>query len=394
MKRKVLAFAVGLFAVDPLVFAQEAWHIEAISTPAGAHSSAPRLSQGPRGAVLLSWMEPISNGLAFRYAEWRSGKWSVPQTIAAGPQLLAAVSSEPGIIELPDGALVAEWLTKSAKEEANEIVAAVSRDAGKTWTKPVVPYRDATVGEHMYASLFPWPAGGAGVVWLDPRRKQTSSLMQTTIDESGKLGPEVVVAGDVCECCPTSSALTSQGPAVLYRNRTGENIRDMYLSAFSEGKMQPGRPVHADGWKVNGCPTNSGSLTVAGNGIAAAWFTGAGSKPKIELAFSTNHAFSEPSIIDDVKPVGRVAVAGLADQSVIVTWLGHRDHGVVLRARRAWPGGRLGKPFNIVAAPPNGKLGFPFVAVIPGGVMSVWTTWEGERATGVRAALIMQEAKR
>ncbi len=393
MKPGIMALAVGLLAVGQLLFAQPEWRVQIISTPAGAHSSVPRVWQGPRGNVLLSWMEPVSNGLAFRYAEWRGGKWSAPQTIAAGPRLLAAVSSEPWVIKLADGALVAEWLTKSAQEEANEIVMAVSRDAGKTWSTPVVPYRDATVGEHMYASLFPWPGGGAGVVWLDPRHKNTSSLMQTTIDESGKLGPEIVVAGDVCECCPTSSAVTSKGPAVLYRNRTQENVRDMYLSSFSEGRMQPGHPVHADGWKIDGCPTNSGGMAVAGNGLAAAWFTGADRKPRIELAFSTSKGFSEPTILDDMKPAGRVALAGLADQSVIVTWLGHNQHGVVLRARQAWPDGRLEKPFDVVAAPPDGKLGFPFVAAIPGGVMSVWTNWEGERAMGVRAALITQEVR-
>jgi len=389
-----LIAVVGVLAAEQVVFAEEAWRVQAIPTPAAAHSSVPRVSQGLKGSVLLSWMEPSSNGLAFRYAVWRAGKWAEAQTIAAGPQLLAAVSSEPGVLELVDGVLVAEWLIKSAKEETNEIVVAVSRDRGKTWSKPVVPYRDATAGEHMYVSLFSWPQGGAGVVWLDPRRKKTSSLVQTTIDEWGKLGPETVIADDVCECCPTSSAGTKKGPVVMYRNRTEENVRDMYVSAFSDGRMQAGRPVHADGWRIDGCPTNSGSLAAVGEGVAAIWFTGADRNPRINLAFSQGESFRKPVVIDGAKPIGRAAVAALADGSAMVTWLGHNERGIVLRARQAWPDGRVGKPLDVVTASPNGKLGFPFVATVPGGVMSVWTDWEGERAREVRAALITREAGR
>ena len=91
-KLGVLLAAVGAFAAGQLVFAAEAWRVQAISTPAAAHSSVPRVSQGRRGSVLLSWMEPGSKGLAFRYAGWRAGKWTKAQTIAAGPELLAGTA--------------------------------------------------------------------------------------------------------------------------------------------------------------------------------------------------------------------------------------------------------------------------------------------------------------
>jgi hypothetical protein len=381
-------FSAVLFLCTGTAASAQSWHVESIGTPAPPHSSVPRLTEGQSGKILLSWMEKAPDGLAFRFASWRDSHWSASQTIAEGPQLLAATSSEPGVIELPGGALVAQWLTKAAKAEANDIVMAVSRDAGRTWSNPVKPYRDSTPGEHMYVSLFPWPGGGAGAVWLDPRGGKTSLLIQTTIDESGKLGLETVIAGDVCECCPTSSTVTSAGPVVLYRNRSALNIRDMYLSRFLSGRMQAGTPIYRDGWQINGCPTNSGSVTAIGNRIAAAWFTASSGDPRIELAFSKGDGFQKPLIVDDAKPVGRVAVAPLKDGSVMVTWLARGTRGTVLRGREASADGALGSPIDLESVRPNGKLGFPFAVGIPDGIMMVWTDWNGNEALGLRAAIL------
>ncbi len=255
-----LIAAGALWGGFRIVPADAALKLESLETPAAAGSSVPRVSAGKDGLLYLSWVEPIKgisseDGQAFRFCTWKAGNWSTVKTISTGPQILAAVSSEPGILELGDGTLVAQWLTKAQVNESNHIDVAVSRNGGTTWSKPVKPYRDTTPGEHMYVSLFPWPAGGAGIAWLDPRGGKKTALIQTTIANNGELGPEHFIDADVCTCCPTSSALTSVGPLLLYRGRTTDDIRDMHVTAYQENRWSLATTVHADGWKLNGCPT-------------------------------------------------------------------------------------------------------------------------------------------
>ena len=39
-----------------------------------------------------------------------------------------------------------------------------------------------------------------------------------------------VLDARACDCCQTDAAMTSAGPVVVYRNRTEEEIRDIYIA--------------------------------------------------------------------------------------------------------------------------------------------------------------------
>lgn len=386
-----LAVAAGSFliALASLRAAPgETSKVHYIDTPAAAGSSVPRVVARKEG-LLLSWVESSAKGKAFRFSVLTAGRWSQPRTVADSAAVLAASSSEPGVLQLPGGDLVAQWLTQAPGKEANHIVVAVSHDGGGTWSKPVIPYRNSTPGEHMYVSLFPWPAGGAGVVWLDPRGGEKTLLMQTTIDRNGVLGPERTVDSDVCSCCPTSGVMTAAGPLLLYRGRSNDNVRDMQVTGLQNAAWQTPHAVHADGWKLNGCPTNSGGLSASGSNVTAVWFTGAPSK-RVLLANSQNSgkAFGQPVVIDAQSPVGRAAVTTDAKGSALVAWFGSSAGKTTLFAARVSGGGAPEKALTIATSTSAAKLGFPSIASNGDTALLTWTENNGSSTSLVRAAML------
>ena len=100
--------------------------------------------------------------------------------------------------------------------------------------------------------------------------------------------------------------------------------------------------------------------------------------------------FHAPIALDTEKPLGRVALTALPDQSVIATWLGRSAQGITLRARQAWPDGSLSKSFDVAAAPANHRFGFPFAVSSPEGVVIVWTESDTEEFRGIHSVLLTE----
>ncbi len=86
------------------------------------------------GDVLLTWLEPQAGGHRLRFSRLTGDRWSAPVTIAAGPRFFANWADFPGVIQAPDGALVAHWLETSGEEKyAYGVKLARSTDRGATW---------------------------------------------------------------------------------------------------------------------------------------------------------------------------------------------------------------------------------------------------------------------
>ena len=99
----------------------------------------------------------------------------------------------PSLATLPDGTLLAHWLRKSGPGTFTyDVQLAVSRDAGATWSEPLVPHRDGTESEHGFVSMAPEAGDRMCVAWLDGR--------STVGDEGGATAlmfASVTAAGDV-----------------------------------------------------------------------------------------------------------------------------------------------------------------------------------------------------
>ena len=118
-----------------------------------------------------------------------------------------------------------------------------------------------------------------------------------------KRSAEMPIDLRVCECCPTSAAVTADGPIVAYRNRSDDETRDIYVSRLENGAWTEPRAVHADGWKINACPVNGPMLSARGRDVAIAWFTARDDQPRTFVAFSQDagRTFGAPIRLDEAR---------------------------------------------------------------------------------------------
>lgn len=204
-------------------------------------------------------------------------------------------------------------------------------------------------------------------------------------------GPEEVLDARVCECCQTAAAMTKEGPVVVYRGRSPEEIRDIRIVRRAGQSWASPSRVHADEWIVPGCPVNGPSIA-AGERVellAVAWFTAAGNRPLVQVAFSRDAggSFEPPVPVDVEAPLGRVGVILDEAGDAIVMWLAGdaADPGrAEIRLRRVAPSGALGQPLILASTSPARASGFPRIARLGKDLVAAWT--EAGEATRLRAA--------
>ena len=162
---------------------------------------------------------------------------------------------------------------------------------------------------------------------------------------------------------------------MAYRDHEAGEIRDISLVLFRNGKWSAPRNLNRDGWKINGCPVNGPALAASGRRVAAAWYTEAESKPRVQLAMSTDGgaSFGAPLRLDDGAPLGRVAVLLLPDGGAVASWIEKKTSGAEIRIRRVNPDGRLGATNAVSAVEPGRKTGFPKIALSGSKILATWT---------------------
>ena len=367
--------------------------VREIDSPAGASSGEPNLFTAPDGRVFLSWIEAVANGgHALRFAIRESGKWSSPLSVIESGNLLANWADFPSLTMTADGSLVAHWLVKApADRHAYDINIARSTDGGKTWSKPFTPHRDNTATEHGFVSMLPLRGARVGALWLDGRQfaKAASNnghdghgpstnemtLRWAAIDKTGEFSEEAVLDARVCDCCQTSAALTSEGPAVVYRDRSTEEVRDISIIRLVKGRWTEPRSIHADGWTIEGCPVNGPSIAADGKRVAVSWFTAAKASQRVNVAFSADAgaSFGQPVQVDEGSPVGRVQVQLLGDGSALVCWLERTAKGGEIKVRRVRHDGSRDQALTVAVAGVARATGFPRMTRAGEEIIFAWT---------------------
>ena len=361
-------------------------------SPTGPDSREPELTATADGRVILSWVERVGEKRhALRFAARdAAGAWSQARTVAEGDNWFVNWADFPSVIATADGGLAAHWLVKSGPGTyAYDVNVARSKDGGKTWGRPVVPHTVRTRTEHGFVSLLPLPDGRLGAVWVDGRATKdvkegqdentplpvSMALRYAAIDADGRLSDEAVLDDRICECCQTSAALTSEGVIAVYRNRSDDEVRDIYFVRQQGGKWGEPRAVHADGWQINGCPVNGPSVAADGRRVAVAWFTGAGDVPRVKVAFSgdAGASFGAPVEVDDGDALGRVDVVLLTDGSALVCWMSGGAEGGANKVRRVGAGGALGPVSVIARSDASRSSGFPRMARLGDEAHFAWT---------------------
>lgn len=362
--------------------------LRTVDNPAADGALAPMLAAFPDDSgAILSWLEKDGEQHVLRFSRYRNGGFAGADEIARGRDWFANWADTPGIHVRPDGTWLAHWLEKSADSTyAYDIRLTHSADDGNSWSAPRTPHADGTPTEHGFVSYFSARDGRTGMVWLDGRETLSAgetghehtgvmTLRTTTIDADGAPEPSLLVDGQVCDCCQTASANTELGPIIAYRNRTEDEIRDIaVVRQLPDGWTEP-RLVHADDWKIGGCPVNGPSMIARGMQVVVAWFTMADGVPRVRFAISgdAGASFGEPTTLSPGSALGRVQLVWAPD-GFVLAWMEENEGGAAgLRVARYSADGDL-KSDTVLAQVDNGRVsGFPRMAVIGDQLLVAWT---------------------
>lgn len=364
---------------------------QALALPALVPALGPRIAVGQDSTMILSWMEPGENGTALKYARYLNGGWSQAEDVVVIPDMFVNWADMPSVTPLENGRLAAHWLQKSADlTYAYDVVYMQSADDGTSWSEAIRPHTDGTPTEHGFVSTF---ADGprTGLIWLDGRKMVNAgtddpaasgmTLRAAFMDESLQRRGEQVVDELICDCCQTDVAVAASGPVAVYRDRSIDEIRDIYVTRYVDGQWRPGRAVAHDQWHIAGCPVNGPSIGAAGESVAIAWFTGAGGRPVVKMSWSNDSAenFGAPIEVIDGSVLGRVRLVLLTQHVAVVSWLQAGDDGAgEVHVRRIGSDGNLG-PIHVVSRHAR-SFSVPQLARSGNDLIFVWTDSETDQS--------------
>jgi hypothetical protein len=353
-----------------------------IVSPAGNQSSLPHLfSNGNK--TLLSWVEKEGDSLIkFKYSEWNANKWQEPQDILQGTDWFVNWADYPMIAE-NNGNLWSHVLKKSTTGTYSYDVKqnVLPKDA-KAWKTNLPLHTDGTPTEHGFVTVAPYK-DGFFTTWLDGRNTEANeagergamTIRSAEISPDGIVNNEYELDASTCDCCQTSAAITSNGPIVIYRDRSSEEIRDINIVRMVAGEWTQPKPVHTDDWKIKGCPVNGPKAAALENQLVVAWFTGAQEKPRVQLIFSSDGGanFDAPIHIAGDEVLGRVDVLLVDKDTALVSWMEMFDKKAQLKVARISRKGAMSKHHVIATIDASRKTGFPQMELVDNKVLFAWT---------------------
>ena len=357
--------------------------ITTLSSPAGDSSAEPYLFTDRDGVVYLSWIEKIGKQSTLKFSSFDNDKWSEPVRIASGNDWFVNWADYPVIATDGNNNLLAHYLEKSDSAKFTYDVKFISSiDSGRTWANSKKLNDDNVKAEHGFVTIIPYN-DQFFVTWLDGRKTASEeehaghghhgemSLRAAFIDKSGNKTNEWELDGKVCDCCQTTAAITNNGPVVVYRDRSDDEIRDMSIVRYANGAWTAPKTIYADNWQINACPVNGPRVDAIGNNLAIAWFSMKDKKPEVKAIFSNDGgaSFGKTIQFDEGKAIGRVDIAMLDSLSVIVSWM----EGSSIKAVKVYADGAKGTSMVIASSSDKRSSGFPQMTRAGDKIFFAWT---------------------
>jgi hypothetical protein len=207
--------------------------------------------------------------------------------------------------------------------------------------------------------------------------------------------------GEVCECCPPSSAISGSRQVVMFRNNDSD-LRDIWASVSADGGST--WPLSSDiddsKWILGICPSSGPSGIIAGDSLVSAWMTGVGGPSRIKIG-TMDLASAQPGFNAYLDPTpgnyvqNFPAIAGNAD-TIGVVWHDNRrgnydcafavsvNGAAGLPSGISWVDTASGSQIDPDVAYYNGTFYVVYTDVLGKGVMFRTATVDG--AVGVRNA--------
>lgn len=361
--------------------------INYLTSPAKSPSSVPHLFTDKNGRVYLSWVEKQDTLNLFKFSQLKDKGWSEPKPILSGNTWFVNWADYPMIASDGDKNLISHVLDKSGEGTYSyDVRMATSGDQGDSWSSPFVLHDDGKEAEHGFVSLVPYK-DNVFVSWLDGRNTVMEdmdhakmddhghhgamSLRAAIVDYSGKKISEWELDNKTCDCCQTTAVITDNGPVVIYRDRSDEEIRDMSIVRLIDGEWTKPQAVFNDNWKISGCPVNGPRASAIGNNVGIAWFSAAEGKSVVKVIFSNDGgaSFGTPVRVDEGKPNGRVDVVQLDANNCMVSWMEDGDIKVI----KVNADGSKGASISIASSSEARSSGFPQMTKSDSKIIFAWT---------------------
>ena len=370
----------------------QALKLETMTNPAPAGSLEAHWGTAQDGSPLLSWIEPMAGGSpALRYSVRRGSQWSEPRTIVANRRFFRQPAESPSVISFPGGGFLAEWVElPEGSSEAEYVYVSASTD-GVRWTAPVMANKDRSPVQHALVSMVASGDREASLVWLEALKGEDapSNLKRTVVSNDGKVLKEESLDADVCTCCPTSIVKTSRGLLVAYRDHTSQDIRDIAVLHFENGRWTASKVLNADKWEISACPVNGASASAMGDRVAIAWYTEGGDKPRVQLVFSSDAGatFAKPILINAGDALGHSSTVLTGDGGAFVSWIEEGGKSNRILARFVSAAGAASPPIQ-VAEGSTQSLGYP--RLLQAG-QEIWITWGNSSNGKVQTARLSKQ---
>ena len=331
----------------------------------------------------MTWLEPGESGRRLRFARLSGRTWSRPITIAE-PVASLGPTGRPSLTVIDT-----QGVRRTLVARTEEVVAR-SGDGGRTWTRlpvPALPFSSFAGGDE-----------GGYVFWLAADGDQSAKLLGTRV-----LAGETLVDPRVVGGSGTSAAMTWDGPVVVYRDRNAKGAEDIAIVRRQDARWTLPRPVHAEGWRPLRKLTSGPQVAALRRQVAVAWYTEAGKRPRVLVAFSSDagRTFGAPVEVDakemDRAPSASVDVALDDTGDALVLWRATtRSREATLNLARVSPDGNRGEELVLAKGPLDRVGGIPQIAHAGDRVAVNWIEGgpDGLRAASVPLAGIHRAGQR
>ncbi|MES2374494.1 MAG: sialidase family protein [Bacteroidota bacterium] len=394
---------LSLFALTVLVIAcknqsTQQRNVKSLVLHVDSISGEPFLFTDSAGVNFLSWVEKGKEKSTFLFSRLNGEDWSKPTVISSGDNWFVNWADYPMLASDGSGGMVAHFLEKSEKGKYTyDVKLVTSGDGGKTWSTPKILNEDGKKAEHGFVSLVPY-GNSFFVAWLDGRNAAMEgegghsaghhgqmTLRAAIIDKSGTKISEWELDNRVCDCCQTTAAITTNGPVVIYRDRSESEVRDISIVRFVNGQWTEPKTIFADNWTIAGCPVNGPRVDARGNNMAVARFTSPDKKGQVSVVFSQDGGatFGAPIRVDEGETIGRVDIILLDDKTAMVSWM----EGDAIKAAKIHADGTKEPCITIASSSQSRSSGFPQMTRSGNSIVFAWTDDKLKKISTARLAL-------
>ncbi len=356
--------------------------VQDVTSPAGVSSSLPHLVSNS-DVTLLSWVETKGDTVTgFYFSKLLDGIWQKPESIFQGKDWFVNWADYPMIAE-NKGNYWSHILKKSTEGTYSYDVKMNLKPKGSTeWYTEMPLHTDGTPTEHGFVTVLPHK-DAFFVTWLDGRNTEENELGErgamtlraATVSTDGNVTEEKELDARTCDCCQTTAAITTNGPVVLYRDRSEEEVRDIYIVRQVDGEWTRPKSIYADGWEIKGCPVNGPKVATLGNNLVAAWFTAAQEKAKVQVVFSQDGGenFHAPILLAEGTTIGRVDVVWIDEETAVVSWMESEGKTARLQAAKVAINGKVSEKLTLVEMASSRQAGFPQLEKVDDMLYFAWT---------------------